>query len=55
MTYLLHVVSAKKQPFSIWLQLGSMNKNQNSDHQYYFENDLKFLCGTPDITETINR
>lgn len=55
MTYLLHVVSAKKQPFSIWLQLGSINKNRNYDHQYYFENDLKFFCGTPDITETINR
>lgn len=55
MTYLLHVESAKKQPFSILLQLGSMNKNQNNDHQYFFENCLKFFCRTPDITDTIDR
>lgn len=55
MTYLLHVESAKKQPFSIWLQLGSMNKNENYDHQYFFENDSKFFCRTHDITDTIDR
>lgn len=55
MTYLLHVESAKKQPFSIWLQLGSMKKNQNYDHQYFFWNYLKFFCRTPDVTDTIDK
>lgn len=31
-----------------------MNKNQNYDHQCYFENNLKFFCRTPDITDTID-